>query len=179
MAGGGVATFLASFIVHRYDRRLLTLWGLLLIALGSAVSVWANQFEVLLVSRAVTGIGEGAVTAAVISSMAGTRWPERNFGIWTIVNMAAATLLFFLIMPGVMDLGGISGVFTAYLCLTIPGFLLVAWYPRHRARPLQAARPMRDRKSTRLNSSHSQISYAVFCLKKKKLHNAHRAHIRR
>src|SRR6266853_3147905 len=28
--------------------------------------------------------------------------------------------------------------------------------------------PCRDRKSTRLNSSHSQISYAVFCLKKKK-----------
>src|SRR2546430_13492025 len=27
---------------------------------------------------------------------------------------------------------------------------------------------IRDRKSTRLNSSHSQISYAVFCLKKKK-----------
>src|SRR2546427_9560186 len=29
-------------------------------------------------------------------------------------------------------------------------------------------RPAPDRKSTRLNSSHSQISYAVFCLKKKK-----------
>src|SRR2546427_3315143 len=29
-------------------------------------------------------------------------------------------------------------------------------------------RRLRDRKSTRLNSSHSQISYAVFCLKKKK-----------
>src|SRR2546427_3589030 len=28
--------------------------------------------------------------------------------------------------------------------------------------------PEGDRKSTRLNSSHSQISYAVFCLKKKK-----------
>src|SRR5688572_30859225 len=28
--------------------------------------------------------------------------------------------------------------------------------------------PSLDRKSTRLNSSHSQISYAVFCLKKKK-----------
>src|SRR2546421_3713344 len=28
--------------------------------------------------------------------------------------------------------------------------------------------PERDRKSTRLNSSHDQISYAVFCLKKKK-----------
>src|SRR5688572_31905053 len=30
------------------------------------------------------------------------------------------------------------------------------------------ARRIQDRKSTRLNSSHSQISYAVFCLKKKK-----------
>src|SRR2546427_6938535 len=28
-----------------------------------------------------------------------------------------------------------------------------------------------DRKSTRLNSSHSQISYAVFCLKKKNKHH--------
>src|SRR2546430_3917543 len=31
--------------------------------------------------------------------------------------------------------------------------------------------PLGDRKSTRLNSSHSQISYAVFCLKKKKAQN--------
>src|SRR2546427_9142002 len=31
-----------------------------------------------------------------------------------------------------------------------------------------ASRGSADRKSTRLNSSHSQISYAVFCLKKKK-----------
>src|SRR3712207_8373601 len=31
----------------------------------------------------------------------------------------------------------------------------------------QAARVAQDRKSTRLNSSHANISYAVFCLKKK------------
>src|SRR2546427_3780597 len=36
-------------------------------------------------------------------------------------------------------------------------------------------RPLRDRKSTRLNSSHSQISYAVFCLKKKNRHALQRA----
>src|SRR2546430_15721831 len=34
---------------------------------------------------------------------------------------------------------------------------------------LDLAHHMGDRKSTRLNSSHSQISYAVFCLKKKKV----------
>src|SRR2546430_17010846 len=32
-----------------------------------------------------------------------------------------------------------------------------------------------DRKSTRLNSSHSQISYAVFCLKKKNMSSSERA----
>src|SRR5258708_39832043 len=34
--------------------------------------------------------------------------------------------------------------------------------------PLGVSKPLRDRKSTRLNSSHQIISYAVFCLKKKK-----------
>src|SRR5206468_13123180 len=34
----------------------------------------------------------------------------------------------------------------------------------------RATPPSTDRKSTRLNSSHDQISYAVFCLKKKKTH---------
>src|SRR2546430_17600478 len=37
-----------------------------------------------------------------------------------------------------------------------------------RERDAQVVRQKLDRKSTRLNSSHSQISYAVFCLKKKK-----------
>src|SRR2546430_8311036 len=41
------------------------------------------------------------------------------------------------------------------------------------ARPMLERRQRRDRKSTRLNSSHSQISYAVFCLKKKKTKSSH------
>src|SRR2546430_9099290 len=40
-------------------------------------------------------------------------------------------------------------------------------------RVLRHRRRQTDRKSTRLNSSHSQISYAVFCLKKKKSLSAH------
>src|SRR5688572_32618136 len=46
--------------------------------------------------------------------------------------------------------------------------------PEHAAAVLRGAeineeQDREDRKSTRLNSSHSQISYAVFCLKKKKI----------
>src|SRR2546430_10882130 len=40
--------------------------------------------------------------------------------------------------------------------------------PRERDEPRLGEVGILDRKSTRLNSSHSQISYAVFCLKKKK-----------
>src|SRR5688572_32417046 len=44
---------------------------------------------------------------------------------------------------------------------TLPSIRSAGARPRRRER-------REDRKSTRLNSSHSQISYAVFCLKKKK-----------
>src|SRR5689334_23983241 len=40
--------------------------------------------------------------------------------------------------------------------------------PEARLHVITAAAGRADRKSTRLNSSHSSISYAVFCLKKKK-----------
>src|SRR5207249_11724823 len=39
--------------------------------------------------------------------------------------------------------------------------------PSHGPSPAGSAAPCQDRKSTRLNSSHVSISYAVFCLKKK------------
>src|SRR5256886_11701703 len=59
-----------------------------------------------------------------------------------------------------------------------PSGRLVAW-DRATGKPIEHALPVSigliedpDRKSTRLNSSHSQISYAVFCLKKKKQQNS-------
>src|SRR3712207_7305997 len=54
-----------------------------------------------------------------------------------------------------------DAVFVQFLHLVSPGT------PR---RSMVRA-PRRDRKSTRLNSSHANISYAVFCLKKKKQTN--------
>src|SRR2546426_12643638 len=62
-------------------------------------------------------------------------------------------------------------------CTGSPGFARLPW-PCRAPHQRLAARPARyrrrreswqaDRKSTRLNSSHLVISYAVFCLKKKK-----------
>src|SRR3712207_8696978 len=54
--------------------------------------------------------------------------------------------------------------------LGIPPATFYRWYDRYQTGGPEALedRPSRpDRKSTRLNSSHANISYAVFCLKKK------------
>src|SRR5688572_31356362 len=50
---------------------------------------------------------------------------------------------------------------------------LVRTFVESRASALEGREDARDRKSTRLNSSHSQISYAVFCLKKKNIRSKH------
>src|SRR5690348_17745967 len=50
---------------------------------------------------------------------------------------------------------------------SIAVLLLLPPYVASPAAILNASRGGRDRKSTRLNSSHPSISYAVFCLKKK------------
>src|SRR5215813_14714303 len=52
--------------------------------------------------------------------------------------------------------------------LTQAGHVAVMFVPQYHRLKLHA---IRDRKSTRLNSSHVRISYAVFCLKKKKKKN--------
>src|SRR2546430_10005169 len=50
-----------------------------------------------------------------------------------------------------------------------PGGALFIRCARCRCTPCEPRYPSSDRKSTRLNSSHSQISYAVFCLTKKNI----------
>src|SRR5205085_11846291 len=55
---------------------------------------------------------------------------------------------------------------------SVSPFVVHLWRTVYYAKPgrnlYESERQKVDRKSTRLNSSHSQISYAVFCLKKKK-----------
>src|SRR2546430_13249060 len=72
-----------------------------------------------------------------------------------------------------IDRAGIigEGGFPGRGVLNLPSSLLLVGQNEDflkRAAPMieHVARRLKDRKSTRLNSSHSQISYAVFCLKK-------------
>src|SRR2546430_7802968 len=64
-------------------------------------------------------------------------------------------------LSGQVDFLGRMYAFGAMLSFTIAHAAVATLRVRQRNEEV-------DRKSTRLNSSHSQISYAVFCLKKKK-----------
>src|SRR5437868_12070690 len=68
-------------------------------------------------------------------------------------QLADKFLLFSLIILAYNINGGSTSVAVTLLAYTVPAVLF--------------ARSVTDRKSTRLNSSHVSISYAVFCLKKK------------
>src|SRR2546430_9611254 len=69
--------------------------------------------------------------------------------------------------------GVLSGYSLTWLVLGSTRPSTFAICPVYQSEPSRAASGScgLDRKSTRLNSSHSQISYAVFCLKKKKTNN--------
>src|SRR5215471_10331696 len=74
-----------------------------------------------------------------------------------VFNDTATTEIYTLSLHDALPIRGLAG--RRFLL----GHRLAAFPPRRR--------PVPDRKSTRLNSSHVEISYAVFCLKKKKKKN--------
>src|SRR5438270_6548759 len=66
--------------------------------------------------------------------------------------------------PQAFDQGRVCSYVASMRCHVAGETIILVGGRRHKNRH----GPDRDRKSTRLNSSHSQISYAVFCLKKKR-----------
>src|SRR2546430_16580393 len=78
-------------------------------------------------------------------------------------NDTATTEIYTLSLHDALPICGSPGVWNTCMVF-FQAVLLGGYLYAHRS----------DRKSTRLNSSHSQISYAVFCLKKKKTNNSER-----
>src|SRR3712207_7513888 len=80
-------------------------------------------------------------------------------------SLTGAFALVFFYAPNDADQGFVQKIFYLHVPMAIValgGFVAGGWYG------LRFLRKGEDRKSTRLNSSHANISYAVFCLKKKK-----------
>src|SRR3712207_7257623 len=98
--------------------------------------------------------------------------PQNRVG-FLVITWGPGMMPWIVIAPtirAITALGGIPKVNSGMNEVCAPALLALSGP----ATPSIAPRPKRlgDRKSTRLNSSHANISYAVFCLKKKKHHHA-------
>src|SRR2546422_9467214 len=85
------------------------------------------------------------------------------FSFFFFFNDTATTEIYTLSLHDALPIS--AGQLPSLLLMPIAGGLSDRW-SRHRI--LIITQSLADRKSTRLNSSHGYISYAVFCLKKKK-----------
>src|SRR2546430_10283117 len=91
-----------------------------------------------------------------------------------MLPLSSISVLFFFLMIRRPPRSTLFPYTTLFRSLGLRGSRKTSWTyaqgPRRRRRGRRRGSPHhgQDRKSTRLNSSHSQISYAVFCLKKKK-----------
>src|SRR5258708_17981799 len=87
------------------------------------------------------------------------RRPPRST-LFPYTTLFRSEILEFIFLPGFSTVEKVSDLSRS----TVPFIFLKLV----RTTSIPTPRPERDRKSTRLNSSHQIISYAVFCLKKKK-----------
>src|SRR3712207_7893711 len=86
------------------------------------------------------------------------------------------TTLFRSLIVAPLNADGLEPAFQAAADENVPVFLIdreVTAEPCESYITFMGSNFVRDRKSTRLNSSHANISYAVFCLKKKKQITSH------
>src|SRR5688572_31595174 len=100
------------------------------------------------------------------------RRPPRStlFPYTTLFRSWSAWMPFYLATERKLGFQTMGVYLTIWMAIAIAAYWLCGWlcdlYGRRWVIPAFTV----DRKSTRLNSSHSQISYAVFCLKKKTKH---------
>src|SRR5229473_6734689 len=140
-----------AFPVERYAFEFLTSYALEREPGGGIVHAFVPELEYGLVANGELGIAapvgildEGGITRAGLSGL-------RAFALYNFNSESAAVPALALRADVRLPAGSFAGGETR---VTLKGIATRSW-------------GRQDRKSTRLNSSHSLISYAVFCLKKK------------
>src|SRR5690348_13794179 len=180
---------LASFLVlagsaaDRFGRRRVFQAGLAAFGLGSLLCGLAPGTGWLIAARVLQG-GGGTMLNPVAMSIVATTFPERAErarAIGVFGSVSGLALALGPILGGAL-VGGLGwrAIFWVNVPIVAAAVVCAALFvPESRAARARRFDPVGqvlvilvlaalDRKSTRLNSSHPSISYAVFCLKKKK-----------
>jgi predicted MFS family arabinose efflux permease len=148
LAGMTVAVILTSLVIARVDRRACLAVGLLIAALGHLASILLVSYPVLVIVRAVAGVGVGIAYTVAVAALSATKLPDRNFGIAITSNQLSVTLLLALLSWFGVD-QGYRVVIGVVLAFTLLMGLGIGWFPR--VVPLRAAAD--SDKGTQVSSS--------------------------
>lgn len=116
-----ITSGLLSVVIHKINSRLLVLGAATLIILAHGLAIVSSDVTWFVLSRACTGIGEGAALSIGYALAAATSRPHRAFSITTF-GMAAAATPMYLSVPVVAEQAGSLAVFyvlfvMALICL--------------------------------------------------------------
>ena len=129
LAGFSAAGLAMLASVHRFNRRLLALTGVLLLVSADVLACAVQHFAPMLVLRCVAGIGCATAYAILPVLAAASSRPERVFGIVNATSIAYAGA-FVWVAPHLLQAWQLPGVFLtmAVLALIVSGPIL--WVPR-------------------------------------------------
>lgn len=128
MAGMAASTIYISFKMGALKWRLVMLISLLIMMLGNILSAFLTQFEVLLITRFVIGLGEGGVVPLTFAAIALTSRKDRNFGLYIsgCLTYAAFALV---AMPRAYQWWGMEGIFLFFAGLSAAALFFVKHMP--------------------------------------------------
>lgn len=118
--------------VHRFNLKHVSLIGMICLLIGNGGAVFASEFQSLIVTRGIAGIGKGLVIAAIFSLAARTQNPTKSFAIINGAYTALATIIY-LTLPVPIKANGATGAFAALFVVVLFGALFLYWVPSTRA----------------------------------------------
>lgn len=127
LAAISLSSIAVAQLVDKFNRRLLALIGLGIVALGNGLTLTAETIEAMYYLRAIGGIGAGTVVAAAMATAAQSNNPEMTFG-WINGAVGIALVVLSLSVPRALTAFGLDGAYGFYLLcafIAVP-FLLLA-----------------------------------------------------
>ena len=127
--GLALATFVFSVYIKKLNFRTVLLVGVAITVVGNLLSALIQDFLVLCLVRAITGLGEGMIVAVGISALGMTKNPNRWFGFYTAA-MVVVQAIGLVLVPIIYDYYLLSGVFVGMALFYLLPLVVIKLLPR-------------------------------------------------
>jgi len=127
--GLAISTLLCALCINKLDMRKIAMLGIAIALLANVASNLCTEFEGLVWSRLVAGLGEGLLVTAGMTALAKTANPDRWFAIYTgaaVVLQAAGLFL----LPSVIQQWQLFGVLLSFIILLILALFSIRYLPK-------------------------------------------------